>query len=42
LRNIIERVEMKKETTTDRATVGMALRGNFLFLKEKLDISHFF
>ena len=41
-KNIIEKAVTEKETKMATIIVGIALIGNFLFLKEKLDISHFF
>jgi hypothetical protein len=41
-KKLIEKAVAKNDTKIARVNVGIAFIGNFLFLKEKLDISHFF
>ena len=41
-KKIIEKNDIRNETEIASRKVGAALIGNFLFLKEKLDILHFF
>ena len=42
LKKIIEKKDIRNDTEAAKRNVGANLIGNFLFLKEKSDILHFF